>query len=188
MLPNNVDIWKHQNKHAHSPTGPRPYFDISTPHVPTQPWHNDNHRNKRRWHTSIFKQKPTQISCVKQSKINVTHLSRRNNATSASDSSPSCSLSSLHRWKAASIFTRSYLLPDRNPSFPSEFSSFLSSYNIYLSIYLSIIDLLISVLCTQIECSLLSIITRHTPYCWLAASVFLETVRHCGQKRFSKIA
>ncbi len=40
--------------------------------------------------------KPTWISCVKQSKINVTHLSRRNNATSASDSSPSCSLSSLH--------------------------------------------------------------------------------------------
>ncbi len=46
--------------------------------------------------TSIFKQKPTWISCVKQSKIDVTHLSRRNNATSASDSSPSCSLSSLH--------------------------------------------------------------------------------------------
>ncbi len=46
--------------------------------------------------TSIFKQKPIWISCVKQSKINVTHLSRRNNATSASNSSPSCSLSSLH--------------------------------------------------------------------------------------------
>ncbi len=43
--------------------------------------------------TSIFKQKPTQISFVKRSKINVTHLSRRNNATSAYDSSPSRSLS-----------------------------------------------------------------------------------------------
>ncbi len=57
-------------------------------------------------HTSIFKQKPTQISCVKQSKINVTHLSRRNNTNSASNSSPSHSLSSLHCWKATLIFTR----------------------------------------------------------------------------------
>ncbi len=38
----------------------------------------DNRRNKRRWH--IFKQKPTWISCVNQSKINTTQLSSRNNA------------------------------------------------------------------------------------------------------------
>ncbi len=45
-------------------TGPRPYFEISTPHVRTVRNHgNDDHRNKRRWHTSIFKQQPTQISC-----------------------------------------------------------------------------------------------------------------------------
>ncbi len=43
----------------------------------TQLWHNDHHGNKRRWHTSIFKQKPTQISCVKQFKINATHLSKK---------------------------------------------------------------------------------------------------------------
>ncbi len=46
------------------------------------------------------------ISSVKQSKTNVTHLSRRNKATSASDRRPSRSLSSLQRWKADPIFTR----------------------------------------------------------------------------------
>ncbi len=48
---------------------------------------------------------------------------------------------------------------------------------------LYIIHLLIS---TQIERSLLSIITRHAPHCWLAASVFWDTVRHCGHKAFFK--
>ncbi len=76
-------------------------------------------------------------------------IKKRNNATSASDSSPSRSLSSLHRWKAAPIFTWVLPLAGSYPSFcfvPPIFSSFLS-----------IVDLLISVLCTQIERSLLSI-------------------------------
>ncbi len=30
---NNGNIWKHQNKHAHTPTGPHPYFDITAPHI-----------------------------------------------------------------------------------------------------------------------------------------------------------
>ncbi len=38
FLPNDVDIWKHQNKHANTPTGARPYFEISAPHVRTHPW------------------------------------------------------------------------------------------------------------------------------------------------------
>ncbi len=38
-------------------------------------------------------------------KSNVTHLSRRNNATSASDRRPSRSFSSLQHWKADPIFT-----------------------------------------------------------------------------------
>ncbi len=46
FLPNDVDIWEHQNKHAHTPTGPRPNFDISAPHIPTQPWHNDDRRKR----------------------------------------------------------------------------------------------------------------------------------------------
>ncbi len=29
----NVDIWNHQNKHAHTTKGSRPYFDSSTPHI-----------------------------------------------------------------------------------------------------------------------------------------------------------
>ncbi len=70
---------------------PRPYFDTSAPHVRTHPWQRRSRKQVKK--TSIFKQKPTRISCVKQSKINVTHLSKRNNTTSASESSPSRSLS-----------------------------------------------------------------------------------------------
>ncbi len=64
----------------------------SLPHTYVHNHGNDDCGNKWRWHTSIFKQKPTQISCVKQCKINVNHLSRRSNTTSASDSRPSRSL------------------------------------------------------------------------------------------------
>ncbi len=71
----------------------------SPPHTYVRYHGNDDRGNKWRWHTSIFKQKPTRISCVKQSKINITHLSRRNlEATSASASRPSHSLSSLQGW------------------------------------------------------------------------------------------
>ncbi len=62
---------------------------------------------------------------------------------------------------------------------PSIFSSFF----IFL-FSLSIVDLLISVLCTLFLLSL----QDTPPYCWLAASVFWDMVRHCGQKCFSKIA
>ncbi len=73
----------------------------------------------------------------------------------------------------------SYTLPDRNPS----------SYVLFLRYFpLCLVNLLISVLYTQIELSLLAIITRHAPYCWLAACVFWDMVRHCCQKCFSKIA
>ncbi len=70
-----------------TPKGSHPYFDSATPHIRT-----------------------TSISSVKQSKTNVTHLSRRNKATSASDYRPSRSLSSLQFWKADPIFTRVHLL------------------------------------------------------------------------------
>ncbi len=49
FLPNDVDIWKHHNKHTHSPIGPRSYFDISASDVRTQPWNNNDRSNKRRW-------------------------------------------------------------------------------------------------------------------------------------------
>ncbi len=60
--------------------------------------------------TAFICGKQVTISSVKQSKTNVTHLSRRNKATSASDRRPSRSLSSLQRWKADLIFTRVLLL------------------------------------------------------------------------------
>ncbi len=67
---------------TNTPT-PHPYFEISAPHVRTQPWHKTIAETSED-DTSIFKQKTTRISCAKRSKINVTHLLRRN-ATSASD-------------------------------------------------------------------------------------------------------
>ncbi len=71
-------------------------------------------------------------------------------------------------------------LPDRNSSFKCLVPA------IFHLPSLSIIDLLISVLCTQIVCSLLSITTRHAPYCWLAASVFFKTVvKNVFQKSLS---
>ncbi len=51
---------------------------------------------------------------------------------------------------------------------------------------LSIVDLLISVLCTQIEQSIIRILNRHAPYRWLATSVFWDSVWHCAQKCFFK--
>ncbi len=89
----------------------------SPPHTYVRNHGNDNCGNKWSWHTSIFKQKPTWISCVKRSKINVTHLSRKNNATTASNSRPSLSLSSLVTRKLLQYLQGSYLLPDHNPSF-----------------------------------------------------------------------
>ncbi len=140
----------------------------------------DNCGNKWRWHTSIFKQKPTRISCVKRSKINVTQLSRRSNTTLAFVSSP-CSfefLRSLHCWKVAPIFTRFKPLAWSQPFFLMFCFSDIFLFLIY-HLSLSIVDLLISILCIQIEHSLLSVITRHPPYYWLATSVFLDSVRRC---------
>ncbi len=66
FLPNNVDIWKHQNKHAHTPTGARPILK-SPPHTYVHPWQRRSQKQVkmalrykmalRIW--SIFKQKLT---------------------------------------------------------------------------------------------------------------------------------
>ncbi len=119
---------KAPNQTCHTPTGPRPYFEISDPHVRTQPLQRRS-RKQVKIHTSIFKQKPTWISFVTRSKINVTHLSRRNSATSASDSSPSRCLSSLDCWKAAPMGPTSCLIVTLlfNVLFLWYFSLFLSA-------------------------------------------------------------
>ncbi len=78
--------------------------------------------------TSIFKQKPTWISCVNQSKINTTHLSRRNNVLTQ----PRHPIRSL---------PAPWVVPTAG--------KLLIGYNL---------------------------------------SVLWDSVRHCGQKRFSKIA
>ncbi len=112
---------------------PRPYF-ISPPHTYVHNHSKDDHGNKWRWHTSIFKQNPTDKLCeLKQCKINITHLSRRNNATLAFDLSSSCSLSVLSTTGKLLRYLRRYLLPDRKPFCSSDI--FLSFYFPFLPIY-----------------------------------------------------
>ncbi len=123
---------------------------IFLPHMYVHNHGNDDHGNKWRWHTSTFKQKPVWISCVKQSKINVTHLSRRNNATLTSDS--------RHPWD----LRRSYFLPNLNPYFLC-FVSLIFSFSFFYLTSLSIYNQYANILCAQIERSLLSIITKHVP-------------------------
>ncbi len=133
--------------------------------------------------TSIFKQKPTRISCVKQSKINVTHLSKRNNTTSASDSSPSRSLNFSPPLESCSDI---YAGPTScliitllfNVLFLLIFSSFFICH-----FSLSVVDLLISILYTQIERSFCQ---DTPPYCWLAASVFWDFGQALRSKEFFK--
>ncbi len=76
FLPNDVDIWKHQNKHAHTPTGPRPYFEISTPHVRTQPWQRRSRKQVKMTHKHIQTKANTDKLCETM-QINVTHLSKK---------------------------------------------------------------------------------------------------------------
>ncbi len=138
-------------------------------------------------HTSIFKQKPTQISCVKQSK-NQHYLPIQKN-----------------KQRNRGVWIQAFTLLEISPPLESPryfcgptscliitllfnvlFLLFFHFFICHLS--LSIVDLLISVLSTQIECSLLSIITRHAPYCRLATSGLWDSVPCCSQKHFSNIA
>ncbi len=91
FLPNDVDIWKHQNKHTHT-TGPRPYFDTSA-HVYVHNHGNDDRGNKWRHKHIQAKANKDKLCETKQNQRYSPHLSKRNNTTSASDSSPSRSLS-----------------------------------------------------------------------------------------------
>ncbi len=154
-----------KNKH-HTPTGPCPYFDIFTPHIHTQPWQRHSQGQAKMTHKHIH------------TKVNTDKFETMQNQCYSPIKKKQCKLGV---WFQA--FQEIYLgpLPDHNPML------FLRYFPLfYLS--LSIVGLIISVLCTQIECSLIYIITRHIPYCWLATSVFWDSVRHCSQKHFSNIA
>ncbi len=112
----------------------------------------------------------------------VTHLLRRNKATSASDRRTSAPCS-LQRWKADPIFTRVLLLA---LSFRRRFSLFFfyPPFNFFLSLSFCRSARLMSVLCT--ERSLLHIMSRHAPYCWLATSLFWYSAPTQFSKAFLK--
>ncbi len=112
--------------------------------------------------TSIFRQKPTWISCVKRSKINVTHLSKKTKATSESATQPSRSLSSLQRRKSAPIFTRVLPLADLIVTLLlKSFVSLIFSY-FYLPSF-SIYSWPANISPVHANWVLPSVITRHAP-------------------------
>ncbi len=122
---------------------------ISPPHTYVPNHGNDDRGNKRRWHKHIQTKANTDKLCE-------TMQNQRYSTIKKETTQPRRLIRALPApWvlstagKLLRYLRGSYLLLDRNPSFcfvPPIFSSFLS-----------IVDLLISVLCTQIERSLLSI-------------------------------
>ncbi len=120
--------------------------------------------------TQAYSNKSQQISCVKQCKINVTPLSRKKQrnlglrfqAFPLLEFSPALeSCSDVYSVPTSCLIVTLLF----NLLFLRYFPLFIFQFS------LSIVDLIVSVLYTQIERSLL-------PYCWLAAS------GNCGQKHF----
>ncbi len=133
------------------------------------------------------KKTTTRISCVKQSKINVTHLSRRNNTTSASDSSPSRSLSFSPPLESCSdIYAGPTSCLIVTLLFNVLFIWYFPFYFFICHFSLSVVDLLISVLYTQIERSLLSISTRHAPLLLVGCKCGLGLGQALWSKAFFK--
>ncbi len=158
---------------------------ISLPHTYVHKHGNDNRRNKQRWHTSIFKQKPTQISF--ETMQNQRYSPIKNKQRNLSVQFGPFPLHEFLSKSSSDIYAGPSSCLIVTLLFNVLFLLYFPLFICHLS--LSIVDLLISVLCTQTERSLLSISARHAPYCWLAiTSVFWDSVRHCSQKSFSKIA
>ncbi len=157
FLPNGVDIWKHHNKHTHSPIGPRSYFDISASDVRTQPWNNNDRSNKRRWLPSIFTQNPTHKLCETMQNQRYSPIKKKQ-----------CNLGI--RFMPFLLLEFSPLLESCSNIYTGPTSYLIVSllFNVlflwYFPIFyvpvLSIVDLLISVLYTRIE---RCIITRPIP-------------------------
>ncbi len=114
---------------------------------------------------------------------------KKNNTTSASEFEPFPLLEFLSiTGKLLRYLHGSYLLPDHNPYFLM--FCFFDIFLFFICHFsLSVVDLLISVLYTQIERSLLSISTRHAPLLLVGYKCVLGLGQALRQKkRFSKIA
>ncbi len=155
------------------------------PHVRTQPWHKDDRGNKRRWHTHF------------QTKANTGKL---------------CETKQNQRWspimkKQRNLGVRFEFFPLLEFSPPLERCSdiytdptsclnvtllfnvlFLWYFPLLYLPFLSIYNQSDNVCPVHLNRALFSLSLQDMPhYCWLAASVFWDMVRRCGQKRFSKI-
>ncbi len=128
----------------------------SLPHTYVHNHGSDDHGHKWRWHASIFKQKPTQISCLKRSKINVNLEETMQPQRPVPGPAPWVLFTA---GKLLRYLHKSYLLPDHNP-FNVFFLWYLPLF--YLQ-SLSIYSRSSNILCSQIECSLPSLITRPPP-------------------------
>ncbi len=151
-----------------------PYIRTQHPHVYIHNPGNDDHGNKQRWHTSIFKQKPTRLCEKKQNQRYSPIKKKQRNFTVRFKLFPLLEFSPPLE-SCSDIYTGPTSCLVVTLLFNVLFLWFFLFFISHLS--LSIVDLLISVLCTQTERSLLSVITRCAPHCWLAISVFWDTVR-----------
>ncbi len=154
---------------------------IPPPHMYVHNHGNDDRGNK--WRHKHIQAKANKDKLCEQSKINVTHLSKRNNTTSASDSSPSRSLNFSPPLESCSDI---YAGPTScliitllfNVLFLLIFSSFFICH-----FSLSVVDLLISILYTQIERSFLS---RHAPLLLIGCKCVLGLGQALRSKEFFK--
>ncbi len=176
----NVDISYHQNKYAPTPKGSHPYFDSSAPHIGTQP-----RQRLVLWN----KAKPMLLTYREETKQPLR---------------PIAGLPAPWVLSSAGKLIRylhgSYFLPYRNTVskpdassaawlhgvslllFPQTFSSFVFCPPSLSFCHRS--ARLMSVMCT--ERSLLCIMSRHAPYCWLATSLFWYLARLSFLKCFWK--
>ncbi len=144
-----------------TPTGPRPYFEISAPHVRTQPWQLRSRKQLKMTQEHIQTKANTDKLCeIKQNqryspiKKKQRNLGVRFEPFPLLDFSPPLeSCSDIYASPTSCLIV--ILL------FNVLFSDIILIFFHHLS--LSIVNLLISVLCTQTERSLLPVITRHAP-------------------------
>ncbi len=150
-------------------------------HFQSSHTYNDNRGRKRRWHKSIFKLRPARISCVNTK----SKLLRYQKETTQ----PLRPIQALPTpWV---LSTAGKMLRYLRGSYPCLILNFLFNvlflwyFPLLLSaISLSIDDLLISVLCTRIERSLLTISTRHAPLLLIGYKCVLGLGQTLRSKRF----
>ncbi len=178
----NVDIWNHQNKHAPTPKGSRPYgkYECSAPPLSLSVCNYISRFGTFAFHDrkaalSNFSSLLWYYSCEITNKKYIFHKWIVNFINIKSSSSSHFHLKFLGK----------FCLPDKPPLGVSLLlfrSRFLSCFLSALSIFCRRSARLMSVMCTDERRSL------PAPYCWLATSLFWYSALTRFPKRFWKNA